>query len=601
MKILGKILLIFSTVVFAVSCRNVIVITPPLGDSTRNEDQSGFEDTFGSIDWSAIIADSIEKSGLGWKNGKLSIFSEDGTSSTRAIEDSEFAGTLCIAFSGFTDESSGVEISKGDITFTLSGTRNAVSDVYAIDSYSAVTGEDLSMTSSSGTVSTVSISKLSGTASATITKSSGKFIASNVSINPSAGSGIVIVNENRYTMDSITNDMNPGTAAGSGTEAKPYIIRAVSDIEEMISILSRSRETIYFELGDDIELPIPEDSASSSLLEIPEHSSAVLNLNNHSIMPSGDLMNTRYYLIDVRGDLVVNGTGTIGGDYKSNGISRAFHALPGAYLELNSGVSVKTFSETYGSSVYVEGEAFINGAVINGTYYALGIASTGSVVIDGGSILTSMASNALTYDQLNKDGYAYTISSSGHIEINDAEIYGIQGGISIIGGSGILNDGVYSETTIDVFNKLPKEFRTFYDDHHRTDITNKEPQQGECHYGLYVAGEASRDDEPSCAINGGTYISQDKAAVYVGNSNDGGEGATAFAVIYDGYFICPDKASSCVYMDILNPEYGLGDLTIRGGYFTKDANLEHYCDEGFIVSTDKITVDGKEYFHVIPE
>lgn len=575
MRKLGKVVLLLLIVVTMFSCRNVIITFPPINNETK-QDREEFENTFASIDWNNLVTTAVANAGKGKVDGMLSNIDDTPTNSAisaLAIQSEQQTLFLHIEFDNYTD-SSGIVISNGELTFDLEA--NAFVDessstvVYNVTAYTLHTSQRLYMTSYGVTSSLSTEGIHNNSATMTIKRNGNFFTASNVSLAITESSGTLIFNGNSYSMNNIwrpSEDLPEELPAGS--EGNPYTITDYSDFIVMGSMLEGTTETLYFQLGKDVRIPVPEGMTTGSLLPVPEGSSAVIDLNGYSVMPARDQMATKIYLISVAGELIVNGEGTIGGTYKTNGISRAFNVMESGYLELNN-VNVMTFSETQGSSIYNEGTVVLNGATINSSYYAIGQQSTGTLTINDGSVLTSIASNALTLDGTGQDiGFAYTVSSSGTIEINEAEIYGIQGAISIIGGSATLNNGVHSETTIHVFEMVPADFTSFYNDHLKTG--NNGHNTSELHYGLYVAGERASDDNPKCIVNGGEYISNDKSAIFVGNTADGGAGATAYAWIYGGTFTSPEGKA----VISASPEdgYGQGILEIAGGRYSSDEKL----------------------------
>ena len=144
---------------------------------------------------------------------------------------------------------------------------------------------------------------------------------------------------------------------------------------------------------------------------------------------------------------------------------------------------------------------------------------------------------------------------------------------------------------------MPQDYETFYLDHRRKQFKGQNgPVEDELYYGLYVAGETNLANEPQCAIYGGEYISNHKNAVQVGNANDGGVGATAYAVIYAGRFTNGAGVNYAIYAEG-DPGYGHGVISIEGGLFRSNVNLNQLIDD------TQFKIEGPRsdgYYEVVP-
>ena len=144
---------------------------------------------------------------------------------------------------------------------------------------------------------------------------------------------------------------------------------------------------------------------------------------------------------------------------------------------------------------------------------------------------------------------------------------------------------------------MPQDYETFYLDHRREQFKGQNgPVKAELYYGLYVAGETNLANEPQCAIYGGEYISNHRNAVQVGNANDGGVGATAYAVIYAGRFTKGAGVNYAIDAEG-DPGYGHGVISIEGGLFSSNVNLNQLIDD------TQFKIEGPRsdgYYEVVP-
>ena len=383
-----------------------------------------------------------------------------------------------------------------------------------------------------------------------------------------------------------------------GSSYNPYEISSYGDLVDMFELVVGSGRSVKAVLTSDIVIPTPEDPNDRTLVDFPEGVDIDLDLRGHSIIPAEDLSGTNKYLAGVYGSLNVH-DGRLGDDdLEGHPISRVLWVLPGAELELRN-VTVCAYSTTYGSAIYVDGYAMIDKSEIHGTKFAMAVTESGSCLIRGNSLFTSIASNRLTYDESGTDGYAYTLYSDGDITIESARVFGLQGAISINAGSARLYDGVYAHATENIMKIgiMPQDYETFYLDHRRKQFKGQNgPVKDELYYGLYVAGETNLANEPQCAIYGGEYISNHKNAVQVGNANDGGVGATAYAVIYAGRFTKGAGVNYAIDAEG-DPGYGRGVISIEGGLFCSNVNLNQLIDD------TQFKIEGPRsdgYYEVVP-
>lgn len=163
-----------------------------------------------------------------------------------------------------------------------------------------------------------------------------------------------------------------------------------------------------------------------------------------------------------------------------------------------------------GEGAIVRGRPDSNTHIYNGVFVCIGynaaINDEGDSIIEDGYFYTNSS---------NRGGFNYCVRcTGGSMHIKNATVYGIQGGIAIAAGTGVI-DNCYSEVR-DPFKQNEKDNRSFY--------------------ALYINGERG---EAECTVNGGTFVSEYRSAVNVGNKavGDGGLGAEVTAYIYGGNFV----------------------------------------------------------------
>lgn len=87
---------------------------------------------------------------------------------------------------------------------------------------------------------------------------------------------------------------------------------------------------------------------------------------------------------------------------------------------------------------------------------------------------------------------------------------------------------------------------------------------------MYVAGESGY---PSVTVNGGTFTSEYRYAMHVGNKADGGEGNLAMVTVNNGTFTHGSGVESCINVVLTSDNnYGIGSLKINGGNYSTDVS-----------------------------
>lgn len=585
------------------SCQQYVFI--PVEIPSKTQDKTDFKNTFASVDWDSLLENAVAQEGKGFVNGMSSEFTDSvSTAAFASFSETSKAMTLearnlRIIFRNYKD-ASGVFIDTGTVDFALKGAMTELGDgssVYQMTSYNMSVTE-LSMRASSASESVaVSTEGLKGAGVATIAfGSDGNVISvSNVSLDLANADGKISVNDKSYNVDSVVVDTPIEEKPALGTEANPYTVSSVSDLIGIMGSIAED-QTTYITLNSDIN--VPNITGGTNLIVIPSGYDVILELNGHQIGSAEDLSSESVYLFEVGGKLTINGEGTLGNPYGQNPLSRGVIVNEGGILIMNN-VTARTYSSSYGSTVNVWGNAEIYGCRIYSAYYGLALNSTATVIIDKGTEIASIASNKLTYDGSGDDGYAYALSSQGHLIAKNASVYGVQGATSIIGGTAEIYEGYHSEASAETLNKLPEDYQQHYIKYYKesTKPSSVSLVDGEIFYGIYIAGEANKDVNPKCSIYGGTFISSARNSVLVGNSKDGGAGATAYARIYGGTFHGGGSGNVTVNAD-KNPSYGHGVLSIEGGRFNFKTNLEQYVDDSkFSISED---TDQDGYYTVLP-
>jgi len=182
----------------------------------------------------------------------------------------------------------------------------------------------------------------------------------------------------------------------------------------------------------------------------------------------------------------------------------------------------------------------------------------GTLTVNGGTFHTSSC-NQTTDSKGGKNHWAYCINNHGSITFNEGTVTGVQGAMGVGGGNAVINGGTFTTLTCE----------------HGSDPA---------FYAVYIAGET---DNATATINGGTFKSASKQAIWVGNDNtngDGGINAKATVEIKNGIFISNDG------VDVMKTGPVTGTPNITGGTFSNDnvdrqnstgTKLNAYIPEGY--------------------
>ena len=605
MKKALHLVLIALLLIFAVSCRNVVYI--PIhtggGSETTMDSTTAFQNTFGTVAWDNVIESAVGQAGDGLVNGMRSTLVEIGeptgsSSMVRTMSASPLADgpevratpvemLLTIFFDGFTDRVSGVSISSGTMEFTLSAEKTETTDTetsttttrYQVESYTATTTQNLAM-SGNGAEANVNVAEISNiTASMTVfvssTVTAGEEITSatavNVSMNVSTSTGSITVNNDDYDIEEVIPDTPVVPEPVLGAESRPYQVYEADDVAVLQSVIAKPSEKFYVELMNDLTLPKGFPS-----IVIPSGYNIDLDLGGYRLSRISETAPTEAtgtpktygddsstYLITVDGGTLSIHDGILGGTLFTSPVARIIYVDKGGVIDMEN-LEVYQFTNTRGSTINInDGSAQIDGIKVYATYYALFI-NTGAEAEVENSTFCSIASNQLV--SKDSSGYAYAVSANGTLNMDNSTVRGIQGAISINGGSATLGADIKSYVTKDIFQNVHADYHTYYMNWLSTPAESHELVDNELWSALYVSGEYT---ESSVIVNGGEYTSEGNAGtVRVGNSGDGGVGEAAGAIINDGVFANIGPGRVVIDENAVGPgEYGYGILTINGGKF----------------------------------
>ena len=231
---------------------------------------------------------------------------------------------------------------------------------------------------------------------------------------------------------------------------------------------------------------------------------------------------------------------------------------------------------------YIDSETYINGGSYTTSWYPA-IDNSGYMKITGGTFVNTSCSTC------DEEHWGYTIrsgvySSDAYLLIDEAEVgsisvTGVQGGVSIINGSAVINSGSF-----------------------KTELCMNEEHTGEkesTFYALYVAPE--KNHEVKATVNGGDFESAFRPAVRIGLDDDT-DTSTVDAVvsILGGTFTSPSGKPS-----VSENANGGGDVTISGGTFqnrtssgtiSPDTSISSFLDPVCSVDPDTgaVAVDEKK-------
>ena len=324
-----------------------------------------------------------------------------------------------------------------------------------------------------------------------------------------------------------------------GSKENPFIIETPSDVSHMKTLFSSNSET-YFRVESDMVLDSDWIIAEGNPITISNGQHVIIDFNHHTITYEGIIVTAsqRPFRVEEGGTLVIdNGSDdsrSIGGmDVTDANVYGIFDNS--GTLIINGGY-FHTIGNANGVLIYNRetGVLTINDGSFVCNSYDGTLINIGNATINDGYFYT---------DSNNSGRFRYCIISGGTsgealITFNGGEVHGIQGAIGMAGGSCVVN---YVEA--------------FAEDNPKLGYSGSK-----AFYAIYVSGEESVGH---LEINDGIFIS-DNTALWVGNSNQGGDGGLmldATAVVNGGYFESTSKEYDT------QVDYNVGALTIQGGTF----------------------------------
>lgn len=305
---------------------------------------------------------------------------------------------------------------------------------------------------------------------------------------------------------------------------------------------------------------------TDGIITIVEGQNIVLDLSGFSITVDGTADAFLGRPIVNNGTLTVTGNGTISSEASERGGYGAILNNEGATLTIENGTFAGNVMAN-GSAVRNLGTCVIDDGDFTGTA-AVYNAESGDLTVNGGNFHTTSCTQ--TKNSQGTACWSYCISSDGNLVFNNGTVTGVQGGLAIAGGTGVVYGGT---------------FQTVGCEH------SEEGQYS--HYAIYIAGESGN---ATASIHGGTFTAVSKAAIMVGNDNQGGDGginAQASVIIYDGEFNSKDG------VNVMLTGPSTGNPVVNGGTFSNDivgcqgqtnVTLTDYLPSGNKITQDS---DGK--------
>lgn len=324
--------------------------------------------------------------------------------------------------------------------------------------------------------------------------------------------------------------------------------------------------------GDEATVTLTNDivMGTADIATVKAGANVVLDMASHSITVESSFSG-RPIVVEAGAALTVTGNGTIDSSaaaYDNGGLGSInnFGTLTienGTFRGALEGNAANVYNRAGGTMTINGGTFDTNGTAvateagstttITGGYFESpwypAFENRGTATITGGEFVNTSCSAC------DSAHWGYTIrsgldSSSAYLRIGNATVTGTQGGVSVVGGTADIYDGVFK--TVDCAKK-----------------------HGAVFYALYVAGESY---ETSTTVHGGTFSSEKREAVHVGNNNAGGDGGNrenATLVINGGSFTGggADKTA-------LKADQDLGGLSITSGEFSSRPD-EAWIAEGY--------------------
>lgn len=602
------------------------------GGCVTVSDSDAFQKTYAEVSWDSVVQQAVAQAGDGDQNGMISELVE--AADTPAIgasfrmaavplaEETSIANlVLSITFTGgYVDDASGVAINSGKMEFTLTATKTppdasaATTETrYDVTSYTATTVA-LSMTSADSTAKatvtadTITSSTVLMTVTVEAEVTAGTSIkdatATNVSLEVSAStSGSVTVNDSVHDAEEVKPE-TPIAEPEIGSEERPYEVASEADIEKIASMIDNPSETFYVRLVKDIVLKVNHDAAT---IVVPKNYNIDIDLNGLNISrksdtaPSDDstpksVGDDSRYIFDVYGNLTIK-NGSLGGTLFNNPSARMIQVFSGS-LTLDE-VTVSTYSNDSGAGagIWIEGGKL---SLKDCTFYSSSVCVNirlSDIPIEAeisGCHLYNMATNQMK-------GWAYCLINYGNLKIRDTEVWGMQGAISCSGPESYIEDGTVAVTSSKVFDYMPDDYRTYYNNWDNSPNDNHEIQNGEIFHAFYTDGGGAN---PTITyISGGTFRTESTmSTLQVGNTTygDGGGPYDSYVYISGGTFENTTETGKILVDFDDNPPYsedpnsfGYGKCIVTGGTFNSpSADMQASLEE--FVDTENYQINGSD-------
>lgn len=301
-------------------------------------------------------------------------------------------------------------------------------------------------------------------------------------------------------------------------------IVVAQDADGLKSLINNSEE------GKVYTIRIGEDFVIDSTITIPENKDIVIDFNNKKITVDNDFSGRPF---TIQGKLTVTGNGTV--DTQSSDTAYGVFDNYGKLYIYNG----EFISSVNASGAVVKNRPGSYSEIYNGSFYG----SPTSVYNEGVTKIYGGLFDGRSCSSCNSNSWGYTIQShwkdknaaKPELYFYDGTVIGVQGGFSSSAGYAEIYDGEFSTVACKVHSNGSTAF-----------------------YALYVAGESGKVETH---IYGGEFKSESKVAVYVGNSNDGGEKRDAIVYITGGTFTSGSDSEA------IKVDNDLGGLEITGGNF----------------------------------
>lgn len=334
--------------------------------------------------------------------------------------------------------------------------------------------------------------------------------------------------------------------------------------------------------GVETTVVLTQDLVVSQSVTVNADQILVVDFQGHSITVTPDFT-TRIFTNN--GKLTLKGNGTVdvsAADSTGYGTVNNFGTLTvvdGTYSNLNESPNTSNFYNRSGATATFENPTILSacGSVatavnatttINGGTYTSKtyptIENRGNMLITAGNFVNTSCSSC-------SGKWGYTVRSGesaedAYLKIEGAaadsvQVTGVQGGLSVIGGTADIYNGVYKTEPCAIHGG------------------------NSAFYAGYFTGESYKT---ATNIYGGTFQSCSKTGILVGNGNpapDSGEGKESTVMIFGGNFAGGDAAKTAITVN--ETQYAVGAAKIYGGYFTSKPSEEFLGEDLTYVGSDQ--------------